>query len=315
MLVRPTPFLALLVFASIALVVPAFGQTIVVPQAAPTTAGTGGYSTILHAQARSYQVVIGPEELIGLAAGDTITGMTWRRPSWTPYADWPAAPAMFAAFDVSFSQSVNPPGSLSTNYLDNIGPDVVVVREGPLSFDAGVFPGGAVSPMVNDFGMVIPFDTPYVYTGGDLLITIRHTGHGGSNGFLDTVGSPFTQAIGVSSYTQETDWYAQGLIVTQLTTGDPAEPEFRRGDMNADGQLDISDAVGGLGFLFVPGSVSTCVDAQDVNDDGAADISDVVYLLAFLFTPGAPPPADPVGTCGPDPTDDSLGCDDFTGCP
>jgi hypothetical protein len=46
-----------------------------------------------------------------------------------------------------------------------------------------------------------------------------------------------------------------------------------------------------------------------VNDDGAVDISDAVGLLGFLFL-GATPPAAPFPTPGVDPTPaDPLGCD------
>jgi len=39
-----------------------------------------------------------------------------------------------------------------------------------------------------------------------------------------------------------------------------------------------------------------------------------VYLLAYLFN-SCPNPADPFPTCGPDPTDDLLGCENFGVCP
>lgn len=95
----------------------------------------------------------------------------------------------------------------------------------------------------------------------------------------------------------------------------PADPEFVRGDLNFDGQLDIADPVSVLSLLFVVGTPPhPCEDAQDANDDGAVDISDPIFLLSNLFTSG-PPPSEPFPDCGTDPTMDPLGCDDFTGCP
>src|SRR5262249_26979599 len=67
-------------------------------------------------------------------------------------------------------------GTLSPNFAENIGPDAVVVRSGPLTIPANFFPGGS-SP--NPFAL-IPFSTPYVYRGGDLLLTIRHSGRSGT---------------------------------------------------------------------------------------------------------------------------------------
>jgi len=53
----------------------------------------------------------------------------------------------------------------------------VTARTGALSFAAGAFPSGG-SP--NAFGPLISFTIPYTYTGGDLLVTVRHTDPGAS---------------------------------------------------------------------------------------------------------------------------------------
>ncbi|MFN0133525.1 MAG: GC-type dockerin domain-anchored protein [Phycisphaerales bacterium] len=190
----------------------AHADTINCPTASNTTGGSGAYSTILHAQARSYQVVIGPTHLPALPPNTAarITSIRWRIASWQAFAAWPPVAATFANFDVTFSKSNFPAGSLSTTYTNNIGPDAVVTRAGPITFGAGMFPGGAVSPAFNAFGPAITFAQTYLYTRGDLLITIRHTGNGVSNGNLDWIAGAGCQAIGVSSYTQPDNWYAQG---------------------------------------------------------------------------------------------------------
>lgn len=89
--------------------------------------------------------------------------------------------------------------------------------------------------------------------------------------------------------------------------------EFIRGDSNSDANIDISDPVRTLGFLFAMETVE-CVKALDSNDDGSANLADVVYILAFQFTNG-PAPATPFPACGFDATPDALECDAFTGCP
>ena len=82
---------------------------------------------------------------------------------------------------------------------------------------------------------------------------------------------------------------------------------FRRGDANADGNLDLSDAVGTLGFLFLGASPPGCEDAADTDDSGAIDVTDPIALLGHLFL-GGREPAVPFPECGEDPTDDDLIC-------
>ena len=60
---------------------------------------------------------------------------------------------------------------------------------------------------------------------------------------------------------------------------------------------------------------ATCADSADMNDDGLLDISDPIYGLAALFSGGPQPPDPGPVNCGPDPTDDSLGCSMFDSCP
>jgi hypothetical protein len=89
---------------------------------------------------------------------------------------------------------------------------------------------------------------------------------------------------------------------------------FIRGDVNADGRTDVSDAVFVLVHLFVDGAlVPPCEKSADVNDSGAIDLADASYLLDYLFRRGPRPPA-PFTTCGEDATADGLSCGSFTAC-
>src|SRR2546425_13266827 len=58
---------------------------------------------------------------------------------------------------------------------------------------------------------------------------------------------------------------------------------FIRGDSDQNGEVDISDAIGTLAFLFLGGDLPYCLDALDANDDGSLDVTDVIATLAFLF--------------------------------
>ncbi len=86
--------------------------------------------------------------------------------------------------------------------------------------------------------------------------------------------------------------------------------EFVRGDANADGNLDLSDAIFILNWLFTGGQLPPCLDAADINDEGTIDISDPVRLLFVLFADGEKPPP-PHPARGLDPTPDDLDCQSY----
>jgi len=79
-------------------------------------------------------------------------------------------------------------------------------------------------------------------------------------------------------------------------------PVFRRGDANADGKADLTDAIYILGWLYQGGKEPPCQDAADANDDGKVDLTDAIYILSYLYQGGKPPPAPGAKVCGPDTT-------------
>jgi hypothetical protein len=87
-----------------------------------------------------------------------------------------------------------------------------------------------------------------------------------------------------------------------------SDEAFRRGDSNADGKLDIADAIATLGYLFLGGAELPCLDAADADDSGSLDISDAVRSLNYLFLGAEAPPAPGPDACGEDPTEDELPC-------
>src|SRR5215510_6209459 len=88
---------------------------------------------------------------------------------------------------------------------------------------------------------------------------------------------------------------------------------FIRGDANANGRVDLSDAVFTLAYLFQGGDGPSCNDAADSNDSGKVDLSDAVYTLGYLFLGGPAPPA-PGLECGWDPTPDDIYCFSYAAC-
>ena len=103
------------------------------------------------------------------------------------------------------------------------------------------------------------------------------------------------------------------ILVSSIVNIVPDATPFRRGDANSDSNVDLTDAVTLLNFLFVLGDAPTCVDAGDVNDDGVLDISDPMRLL-FALTGVSTLPGPELGQCGSDLTDDRLRCAGDTLC-
>ncbi len=89
--------------------------------------------------------------------------------------------------------------------------------------------------------------------------------------------------------------------------------KFIRGDFNADGRVDLSDAVKELGYLLCRKEPPTCFDAADANDDGKVDVCDPIRILGALFGCHQPLPS-PYPACGKDPTADGLGCNCVLSC-
>jgi hypothetical protein len=93
----------------------------------------------------------------------------------------------------------------------------------------------------------------------------------------------------------------------------PENPvRFRRGDVNGDGTMDLSDPICILFYLF-GGQTIPCLKAADIDDTGALDISDPIRLLGALFL-GTLPPSAPYPGCGWDPKPDGLSCERSDAC-
>ena len=104
-------------------------------------------------------------------------------------------------------------------------------------------------------------------------------------------------------------------VATNMVINHVGSPpgEFVRGDVDQDGELNISDPIFNLAYQFAGGAVPSCLDAADDDDSGEVDISDPIYSLSYQFAGGSPPPA-PFPSCGPDSTADQIGCSQFPSC-
>ena len=104
----------------------------------------------------------------------------------------------------------------------------------------------------------------------------------------------------------------------EFTCGDPvgpAGPQFRRGDADDNGSLQLTDGIFILNFLFLGGAAPVCGDAADADNNGAIQLTDGIFILNFLFL-GGQAPVQPGLECGEDTAqpDDGLGCETFSSC-
>lgn len=88
-----------------------------------------------------------------------------------------------------------------------------------------------------------------------------------------------------------------------------AQTDFVRGDCLGDGNVELGDLIYMMCVFCDPGPIY-CYDACDVDDNGNYGLEDVVYMLQYLFE-GDVPPAAPFPSCGPDPSADSLSCNNY----
>jgi uncharacterized delta-60 repeat protein len=106
---------------------------------------------------------------------------------------------------------------------------------------------------------------------------------------------------------------AGDFVVAKFTGTAGEATRFRRGDANADGELDLSDGVAVLVRLFLGGGPPPCDRAFDADGSGAIDITDAVSILEHLFLGGKAPP-EPFASCGAGPLPSALICDSFPPC-
>ena len=84
---------------------------------------------------------------------------------------------------------------------------------------------------------------------------------------------------------------------------------FLRGDTNASGGLELTDAVGIFNFLFLGGTTPGCLAATNANASAALDLTDGVVILNHLFLGGAAPAAPYPACARSDAANDvTIGC-------
>jgi hypothetical protein len=113
-----------------------------------------------------------------------------------------------------------------------------------------------------------------------------------SSNVLVPWGNYLVEVIATSQYISRTT----GLPVNSVTksalfTLCAAPCQWRVGDANGDGSVDISDVVYLISYIFSGGAAPTPnrVGSGDADCSRNVDISDVVYLISRIFSGGPPP--------------------------
>lgn len=174
------------------------------PLSFAAVAGDAGEITSLGAASNTAQVVYGESLLIAadIQVGDQITGLAFRVDEGDLAPVWSVAD-----YQIRLATSLNPPGSLDTDFIANRGGDYVVVRSGPLTYTGTEYPTDG-SP--NTFGPVIQFNTSFTYNGGDLLLEYTHS----------TIESGGSTADGDSAIDLAQSQFSVGFDTTTAAFGD-----------------------------------------------------------------------------------------------
>jgi hypothetical protein len=174
--------------------------------------------------------------------------------------------------------------------------------------------GGEVAiDLAGDFDALVE-----IYSEDCVLLGRDDDGGDGLNARLVASLVPGRYRAGVSSADRGG---AGSFRLTVSCAPTSTQPLFFRGDSNADGRLDVTDAVYVLRYLFLGGAAPSCLEAADSDDDGNVRLTDGIVVLLHLFRGGeAPAPPGPPrldGRCGSDPSTSAgdLGCADYGRCP
>lgn len=127
--------------------------------------------------------------------------------------------------------------------------------------------------------IVVNFDAPFAYEGGNLAVMVSVT----QAGTISGTGSFYGVRTGVPSavYGGNQFFTESFYPKTTFTYEQYVEPEFIRGDVNGDKDVTISDVTALIDLLLGGGTIDN--PAADCNQSGDVTISDVTALIDFLL--------------------------------
>jgi len=218
------------------------GATNIIPLAYKNAIGDISFLGPLANGSRTYQLII-HSNLLTDYLGKKITSIAFRLPA-SAGTNWPTSNVTFSNYKILLSGSVTPANRSLAFFSDNVIGPQTLVRSGSLFVPAGSYPSGN-SP--NTYGPEIIFDVPYTYSGGNLLVEIRHTGFTGTSQSVDALSS-FTggynltySACWKSSDTATYNAASGNFSIVKLFSAEvvPNDKEYEIGDNQFTGALSF----------------------------------------------------------------------------
>ncbi len=136
---------------------------------------------------------------------------------------------------------------------------------------------------------------------------------GGGDQVANSIRKTVDGGYVVAGYTASSGRDGTDAYLVKLDPESPRGTPFLRGDMDADGRRDITDAVSLLTHLMLGTLAPPCRKSADADDNGELEITDAVRVLVYLFLGGEELSA-PHAQCGEDPTGDALDCLSYPPC-
>jgi hypothetical protein len=192
---------------------PVYAQ-VVVPNFYESVEGPGSSALPVHIQGNpwTFQLIVHENQLTSLV-GKELTAISYRR-SATEGGGYPIQTTSWAPYVIRLGPSVAPAAATGT-FADNFSASPTQVRSGTLTVPPFAWPNQGV-PGPNPFGPEISFDTPYLYTGGNLAMLITHPGSDNPN-----IGNALMDTAGTASPGRGTDFVyfaGQGFDVSSGST-------------------------------------------------------------------------------------------------
>jgi hypothetical protein len=131
--------------------------------------------------ARTYQMLIDDTQLTTLT-GKYLTSLSFRLGASATTA-WPSSDATFSSYEIYLSNGVDP-ANRQLNFAANVTGTQTLVKSGSLVIPASSFTVGA-DP--NNFSYLLVFNTPYLYSGGNLIVEIRHLGSDSTSASMHSI--------------------------------------------------------------------------------------------------------------------------------
>lgn len=200
----------------------------VIPGDYTNTPGNAGFTSQLATTPRTLQLLV-HESLLTDILNQQILAVSWRLPT-SATSNWPAADITITDYDFYLGQSVDPANMSLTDFSTNFAGPKKQVRAGSMNLLANSYTFGNTP---NDWGPEMTFflDSVYVYTGGHLIIELRHTGFSGTSRSVDALSTSTTgygtlfRSCWASGYTANSGNQANFSIV-RITADTPVPVEL-----------------------------------------------------------------------------------------